>query len=196
MIMLTPMKQIGSWAVKQLTMSALKATLDSHNNAGGTYTVCTPAFIYTDMLMVGVTDVSMAQSPIPQNAWRWDFTKPLVTLADTSGAMNNLMNQINSGAQPSAGGSGTSGGDPTGGTPSTSDPATAIGQPASIMNTGAGAGATAPGASILPFIGPTGGNIFDTPVSPFSGATSDPVSGGDFISQNPGSQRPPPGTLP
>jgi hypothetical protein len=207
MIMLTPMKQVSSWAVKQLTMSSLKATLDSHNNSGGTYTVCTPAFIYTDMLMVGVTDVSTAQSPLPQNAWRWDFTRPLVTLADAAGAMNNLMSQINSGIQPSAGGtasgSGTaSGGDPTGGTPSTSDPATAIGQPPSIMNTGAGAGATAPGASILPFIGPTGGNIFDTPVSPFSGATSAPISGGNpflpgsSVSQNPGSQRPPPGVLP
>jgi len=197
MIMLTPMKQIGSWSVKQLTMSALKATLDSHNNAGGTYTVCTPAFIYTDMLMVGVTDVSMAQSPIPQNAWRWDFTKPLVTLADAAGAMNNLMNQINSGIQPSAGGVGTTPGDPTGGTPPTSDPSTAIGQPASIINTGAGAGATAPGASILPFSAPSsGGNIYDTPVSPFSGDTSAPVSGGNFLTINPGPQTPPPGVLP
>jgi hypothetical protein len=196
MIMLTPMKQIGSWAVKQLTMSALKATLDSHNNAGGTYTVCTPAFIYTDMLMVGVTDVSMAQSPIPQNAWRWDFTRPLVTLADAAGAMNNLMGQINSGVQPSAGGSGTSGGDPTGGTPSTSDPATAIGQPASIVNTGIGAGATSPWVSQMPFNIPSSGTTADWNSAFPVGAPPSPISGGDFVGINPGSQTPPPGTLP
>jgi hypothetical protein len=127
MIMFTPMKQIGSWAVKQQIMTSLKYTLDSHNNAGGTYTVFTPAFVYTDMLMVNLIDCSIAQSPIPQNAWRWDFNRPLVSLADASGSMNNLMNQISNGTQP------TGGGDPT-----TTGPGTAIGQPASVVNTGQG----------------------------------------------------------
>jgi hypothetical protein len=165
MLMLTPMKEVGSWALKQQMMSSLKSTLDSHNNAGGTYTVCTPAFIYTDMLMLGVIDVSTAASPIPQNAWRWDFTKPLVSLADATGAMNNLMNQINNGTAPAGGGGGAGGApgasgagtpdftnipDDTFDTPSTSSPGTAIGQQSSIVNTGPGAGATSPWISQTP----------------------------------------------
>lgn len=132
MIMITPMRQEGAWAQKLSVMSALKATLDAHNNAGGTYTVCTPAYTYTDMLLLDLVDVSMAQSPIPQNAWRWDFTKPLVTLADAQGAQSNLMNQITNGVAPPGGESQTTGQ----GTALTNDP--------NAPNVGTGAGGSAP----------------------------------------------------
>ena len=69
-------------AVKSATMSGLKAALDAHNNLGGTYTVFTPAFTYYDMLMLNLSDISTPQSPLPQNTWKWDFRKPLVTQAD------------------------------------------------------------------------------------------------------------------
>jgi hypothetical protein len=204
MLMLTPMKTVGAWSLKQLTMTSLKSTLDSHNNSGGTYTVCTPAYTYTDMLMVGVIDVSTANSPIPQNAWRWDFTRPLVTLSDTSGAQSNLMSQIGSGVQPSGSGDPT-GGDVPGnsstpgssdGTPSTSDPSTAIGQPASVANTGTGAGATSPWISQMPFTVPPSGSTADWNTAFPGSDTPTSVSGGDFVSVNPGSQTPPPGVTP
>jgi hypothetical protein len=136
LIMITPMKQQSAWSVKLQTMQALKATLDSHNNAGGTYTVYTPAYTYTNMLMLNLSDCSMPQSPIPQNAWKWDFTRPLVSLEDASGALSNLMNQINSGVPSS--------GDPSGA-------GTAGGNPPSVVNTGPGAAASAPTISQTPF---------------------------------------------
>ena len=138
LIMVTPMKQQSAWSVKLQTMQALKATLDSHNNAGGTYTVYTPAYTYTNMLMLNLTDCSTPTSPIPQNAWKWDFTRPLVSLEDASGALSNLMNQINNGV------------------PSTGDPsgaATAGGNSPSSTNTAGGGGGSAP---ILPFSPPSG----------------------------------------
>jgi len=125
MIMLTPMNQESSWAVKLNTMTSLKATLDAHNNAGGTYTVLTPAYTYTNMCMVNLTDISTAQSPIPQNTWRWDFTRPLVTLEQATSAMNNLMNQISNGVPSNA---------------LTTSVPTATGQSASTVNIGSGAG--------------------------------------------------------
>jgi hypothetical protein len=97
MIMLTPMKTEQSWEYKLAIMTGLKQTLDNHNNAGGTYTVLTPGYYYQNMLMTGLTDVSTSQSPLPQNAWRWDFEKPLVSLDDVQGAMNNLFSQITNG---------------------------------------------------------------------------------------------------
>jgi hypothetical protein len=127
MIMLTPMKQVGAWDVKLAVMQALKATLDQHNNAGGTYTVLTPAYTYTNMLMLDLVDVSVANSPIPQNAWRWDFHRPLIQGSELSGALSNLMSQITNGV-PSTGAA-------------TGAP-TAIGQPASSANAGEGAGGT------------------------------------------------------
>jgi hypothetical protein len=148
MIMFTPMKQVSSWAVKLATMSALKATLDQHNNSGGTYTVCTPAYIYTDMLMLGVIDVSTAASPLPQNAWRWDFTRPLVSLQDIQGAMNNLMSMITNGVAPPGGSSSTAT------NPATTNPATALTASPSGGNQGTGAGGTAPWV-------PSGADLFN-----------------------------------
>ena len=154
LLMITPMKQMSAWSVKLQTMQALKATLDAHNNAGGTYTVYTPAYTYTNMLMVALTDVSNPQSPIPQNAWKWDFTRPLVTMEDAQGALSNLMDQLSKGVPSS--------GDPTGAP-------TAQGAPASVMNTGPGAAATAPGISQTPFNNTTSSTAtFD----PFTGQPS------------------------
>lgn len=136
LIMLTPMKQQSAWSVKLQTMQALKATLDSHNNAGGTYTVYTPAYTYTNLLMLTLTDVSMPNSPIPQNAWKWDFTRPLVSLEDASGALSNLMTQINSGV-PSTG--------------DASGAATAQGNLANSLNLGSGGGGSGPLISSTPF---------------------------------------------
>lgn len=136
LLMVTPMKQLSAWSVKLQTMQALKATLDAHNNAGGTYTVYTPAYTYTNMLMVALTDVSNPQSPIPQNAWKWDFTRPLVSLEDASGALSNLMTQINNGV-PSTG-------DITGAQ-------TAEGNLANSLNLGPGSGGSSPLVSSTPF---------------------------------------------
>lgn len=128
MIMMTPMKTPNAWAVKNATMTALKATLDTHNNLGGTYTVFTPAFTYYDMVMIDLIDISTSASPLPQNTWRWDFRKPLVTLADIIAAENNLYSKI------------------TAGVPSSSEwtsTLTAMGVPASTVNQAAGAGSAA-----------------------------------------------------
>jgi hypothetical protein len=97
MIMITPMKTPGAWAKKLQVMQALKATLDQHNNAGGTYTIFTPAYTYTNMLMLSLTDASMASSPLPQNAWKWDFTRPLVSQSEAAGALSNFMSQVTKG---------------------------------------------------------------------------------------------------
>jgi hypothetical protein len=101
MIMITPMKEPSAWAMKQSRMSNLKSVLDAHNNLGGTYIVFTPAYIYNNMLMENLTDVSTSQSPLPQNTWRWDFTAPLVSLADIQIAEGNLIQKLTAGIQTS-----------------------------------------------------------------------------------------------
>lgn len=96
-IMDAPMRGPNAWAYKQMIMSSLQATLYNHNNVGGTYTVITPAYMYTDLIMVSLTDNSRGNNSLPQNAWRFDFEKPLVALADIQGAQNTLMSKISNG---------------------------------------------------------------------------------------------------
>jgi hypothetical protein len=79
------------WQIKQMVFSSLKNTLDAHNNRGGTYTVATPAFMYDNLIMTSLTDNSRGNNSLPQNAWRFDFEKPLVALSDAQNAYNLLM---------------------------------------------------------------------------------------------------------
>src|SRR3974390_3001190 len=90
-IMDAPMRGPNAWGQKHMVMTALKQTLDRHNNLGGTYTIMTPAFMYDSMIMTNVTDNSRTNNSLPQNAWRFDFERPLVALADLYGAQNQLM---------------------------------------------------------------------------------------------------------
>jgi hypothetical protein len=97
-IMDTPMRTPDAWVRKQSVMTSLKQTLDNHNNAGGMYTVMTPAFMYDGLIMTALTDTPRSGSnPIPQNAWKFDFEKPLVTLSDATAAQNLLTSKITNG---------------------------------------------------------------------------------------------------
>jgi hypothetical protein len=96
-IMDTPMRGPNAWDVKQMIMTALKATLENHNDVGGTYTVATPAYMYDNLVMTSLTDNSRGNNSLPQNAWRFDFERPLVALAELQGAQNQLMQKISNG---------------------------------------------------------------------------------------------------
>lgn len=85
------------YASKFATMMAMKATLDQHNNSGGTYTVATPAFIYTNCVMLVMRDVSRHDTNQPQNAYQIDLHKPLISLAEAEAAQNSMMSKISAG---------------------------------------------------------------------------------------------------
>lgn len=142
-IMDAPMRGIQPWAMKQAIMTGLKATLDNHNNLGGTYTVMTPAYMYTNLIMVSLTDNSRGNNSLPQNAWRFDFEKPLVALADLMGAQNNLMSKITNGTPTDANQTGIQVGTLTGQAPLQTSPFMATGAGLStgsptVMNTARG----------------------------------------------------------
>lgn len=92
-----PVNKPGGHTAKLLTMMALQAAIAKHANMGGTYAVATPAFIYTNLILTGLSDISDGSSPIPQNTWRWDFVKPLLTLAQAQAAQSTFMNAVTNG---------------------------------------------------------------------------------------------------
>ena len=131
MRMVCPARGDAGYAFKLATIMALQATLRQHNASGGTYTVVTPSFFYTDCVMLDMADTSLADSKQPQNTWQLDFEKPLLTLADAQQAQNNLMSRITAGV-------------PIDGTPAWSGLGPTVGVPSSLAAVGTIPAATNP----------------------------------------------------
>lgn len=95
MLMICP-AQI-SYAVKLATMMVLQQTLAQHNASGGTYIVATPAGIYTNCLLLKISDVSSGESKQPQYMYQFDFIQPLITTSSAAQVLNSLMSKISGG---------------------------------------------------------------------------------------------------
>lgn len=115
--MICPVKDPAGWATKLATMTALQAAFAQHDGMGGTYTIATPSYFYTNCVLLDMTDTSHADSKQPQNTYQLDFWQPLLTLQSALQAQNNLMSQITAGT-PISGTPSYSGGGPTVGNPS------------------------------------------------------------------------------
>lgn len=115
--MIIPVQGPGGYGEKLQVMTALKASLDKHNNQGGTYTVATPAFYYTDCLLTNLRDISGGDPRQPQMVWQWDFLQPLITLAAAAQAQNTLMSKLSSQTKLAGDPPGYSGPDPSAGDP-------------------------------------------------------------------------------
>lgn len=114
LLMHIPVRQPGGYAAKLATMMTLKQTLAQHSQSGGTYTVATPSYFYTNCILLDLHDVSASGSKQAQNAWQFDFEQPLLTLAQAQQAQNSMMSKISSGVQTDGA---TSGLAPTVGSP-------------------------------------------------------------------------------
>lgn len=97
LLMVAPARGPAGYALKLATMMALQATFAQHSASGGSYTVATPSFFYTNCIMRGMSDVTPGESKQPQVAWRIDFEKPLLTQAQAVEAQNALMSKISAG---------------------------------------------------------------------------------------------------
>lgn len=84
-----------AYPIKLATMTALKGTLDQHNNLGGTYSVITPSYIYTDCLLLSMRDIG-SDTQQKQVVWQLDFFQFLVSLQAAQTALNSLMQKLNS----------------------------------------------------------------------------------------------------
>jgi hypothetical protein len=142
LLMKAPVRGAGAYTSKLITFSALEAILDQHHAMGGTYTVATPALLFTNCLLGRVADVG-GEGKQAQVNWQWDFIKPLLTQAQATAAMNTTMAALSNQT-------------PTDG--ATSGVAATVGN----SSTGAGA-ATIPTASNL-----TGATVGTAPVVPVS----------------------------
>ena len=119
LLMIAPARGSGAYLQKLAIMTALQSTIQQHVNLGGLFNVATPAFLYTNCLLLPIRDVTGGGQDQVQVEWQWDFTQPLVTLAEAQAAMNSQMTKWTNGVPQ--------GGDP----PSPSGLNPAVGQPPS-----------------------------------------------------------------
>jgi hypothetical protein len=112
--MLCPANTTGGYLSKLLTITALKQVIDQHNFAGGTYTVATPSYLYTNCVMLGFRDTSDMSTKQVQERWQLDFLQPLISQSDANQVFSSLMSKI-------------AGGLPQTGTPTWSGLASSIG---------------------------------------------------------------------
>ena len=147
LLMKAPAKTTGGYPAKMITMTALQVMLQTHIAAGGTFIVATPSFIYTNALLLSLTDASDTRSFQPQNAWQWDFEQPLLTVNQAQGVLGNLMSQITGGTQIT-------------GQPTWSGLGPTVAQPNSIAAPGLLPAASGlPAAGTAPFQVPAGGAL-------------------------------------
>lgn len=100
LMMISPAPADGGYPSKLVAFTTLQQTLAKHNIQGGTYTVATPSFYWTNSLLLAIRDVSeRTEGGQVQIRWQWDFVQPLLTQAAAATAQSSLMNKISSGTQ-------------------------------------------------------------------------------------------------
>ena len=142
--MICPAKAPGGWLTKIATMNALQSALAQHDASGGTYTVMTPSYAYTNCVLLRLVETSASNDKQSQNAYQWDFWQPLLTLQDAQQAQNNLMAQISGGVPTDGSWSGLS--------PTVGNPASLAGP--SVVPAASGAAGAQAATPSLPLPGP------------------------------------------
>lgn len=95
--MMIPLSQEGAYAAKLATMTILKTALDYHINQGGLFSVATPVYIYTNLVLLRLHDTSTGDSHNAQTKYQFDFRRPLVTASQVQSVLSSLMNKLSGG---------------------------------------------------------------------------------------------------
>lgn len=95
--MVCPPKQFAGMFTRMAIISGLKDTLDKHNQAGGTYTILTPSYIYRGCVMTRMVDTS--PEGIQQTEWTLDFTQPLLAVSDAEMTYSTMIDRLTKGVK-------------------------------------------------------------------------------------------------
>lgn len=89
----------GGMVSRHMTATALKNALDNHIFRGGSFSVLTPAFLYTGCILTGFTDITSGESKHQQTDWQLDFVQPLLSENEAQFFQNGLMSKLTGGVQ-------------------------------------------------------------------------------------------------
>lgn len=97
--MICPVKDTAGYLTKLPILTSLQNSLVAHNAAGGLYHVATPAYVYTNLILTAMTDVTGGGTKQQMIEYQLDFVQPLVTQMQATQAYNSLMSKLSGGAQ-------------------------------------------------------------------------------------------------
>jgi hypothetical protein len=97
MLQVSPAQTGGGYLFKQAIFTALKIAIENHIQLGGTFTVLTPAYTYTNCLLIGLRDVTSPSDKQVQTMFQWDFVQPLITESAATQVVGTLMNRLGEG---------------------------------------------------------------------------------------------------
>jgi len=95
--MICPAQTEGGYIIKQAIMTALQTMLQNHVLSGGSFTVLTPAYTYTNCLLTSLRDISPPSQKQVQLMYQWDFVQPLITATGAQQVLGNLMSRFENG---------------------------------------------------------------------------------------------------
>ena len=91
----------NNYLTKLNTINNLQNQIQAHIQQGGYFTVYTPAFVYKDVLLKTIRDVTPESSVQRQMMFQWDFEQPLIALQDANSNLVSVMSGVqNSTTQP------------------------------------------------------------------------------------------------
>jgi len=97
MLQVSPAQTGGGYLFKQAIFTALKIALENHIQLGGTFTILTPAYTYTNCLLTSLRDVTSPSDKQVQTMFQWDFVQPLITESGASQVVGSLMQRLGDG---------------------------------------------------------------------------------------------------
>jgi len=97
MLMICPAQNNGGYLFKQAILTGLKLALETHILTGGSFSVITPAYTYTNCLLTGLHDVTPPSDKQVQYLFQWDFVQPLITATGAQQVLGNLMSKFEGG---------------------------------------------------------------------------------------------------
>ena len=97
MLQVSPAQTGGGYLFKQAIFTALKIALENHIQLGGTFTILTPAYTYTNCLLTSLRDVTSPSDKQVQTRFQWDFVQPLITESGAAQVVGSLMQRLGDG---------------------------------------------------------------------------------------------------
>jgi hypothetical protein len=97
MMMVCPAQNGGGYLIKQAILTALQTAIQNHLLSGGSFTVITPAYTYTNCLLTSIRDITPISDKQVQYVFQWDFVQPLITASGAQQVLGNLMNKFENG---------------------------------------------------------------------------------------------------
>lgn len=97
MLQVSPAQTGGGYLFKQAIFTALKIALENHIQLGGTFTILTPAYTYTNCLLTSLRDVTSPSDKQVQTMFQWDFVQPLITESGAAQVVGSLMQRLGDG---------------------------------------------------------------------------------------------------